>query len=74
VNGVIDNGDYVIWQQHFGWTASGSGSAVLPGVSVPEPSTIVSFLIASICLKLFRGNRARRKVSLAFAAGLPPLA
>jgi hypothetical protein len=61
--GIVDQGDYTVWVQHFGHTLSSSGNnSLLSSVpSVPEPSTITSLLLGGVPMKLIRGYRARQK-------------
>ena len=52
---VVDTLDYNLWRQHFGQTAgSGAGSFT----AVPEPATVMTFLIAACCVAI-SGRRLR---------------
>ena len=51
-NGQIDTGDLAVWRAHFGQTA-GSGAGTNVNASVPEPATLMllTFGVASWCLR-----------------------
>lgn len=55
-NGVIDPADFTIWRNNYGAHASaGSGSgANLSGGSVPEPTSLIMLLIATMSVTLHR--------------------
>jgi len=48
-NGVIDSNDYAFWRAHFGMTA-GSGSSTATSAAVPEPATLVMFIVGMILM------------------------
>jgi T5SS/PEP-CTERM-associated repeat protein len=51
-NGHIDSGDFDIWRTNYGTQAAGSGANVT--ATIPEPTSLLMVLIASICLTLHR--------------------
>ena len=54
-SGVVDDGDYVVWKQHFG-TVIGSGAYS----AVPEPSSLIAIALVStisgMCVRKRRGQ------------------
>jgi hypothetical protein len=54
-DGVIGPGDYTVWKNNFG-QAVGSGSGSRSG-TVPEPSSLVLLIMASIGVAMARGRR-----------------
>ncbi len=51
-NGVIDAADYVIWRKNVGGAGAGSGLA-----SIPEPSSMILLVAASVLLSCRRAGR-----------------
>lgn len=54
--GLVDEDDYDSWRSHFGWSLLGAGGGA-SAAPVPEPSTLVMLLLASICLAPLTGGR-----------------
>jgi hypothetical protein len=49
-NGTIDSGDYDFWKMRFGNLAPGAGGGAGTRSAVPEPSTVLSLLVALVSL------------------------
>ena len=61
-DGIIGEGDYDVWVGHFGLSSGrGSGSAISPGVAVPEPSTLV---LTGVALLLIAALPTARRLRL----------
>ena len=58
LNTIYSQSDYGIWRAHFGAQTPGSGAIV--SATVPEPASLLLFLIASLCFTL---HSRRRQVS-----------
>jgi hypothetical protein len=57
--GVVDQADYEFWRAQFG-----NGAAVGVGAAVPEPSTFVTALLASLALAVFARRRTAGGIAL----------
>jgi len=57
----VDESDYAYWRDHFGESASGGSAARYGGSTVPEPSTLLTLLIALAGALPCRSRRVARK-------------
>jgi hypothetical protein len=55
---IYSAGDYDVWRAHYGEGGSGSGSgSAVNGAAVPEPGTVMLWLMATVFAMLSRGGR-----------------
>jgi Dockerin type I domain len=62
-NGAVDSGDYDVWRSHFAQSA-GSGAGANANTAVPEPSSLVTLVVAAagVCPRRRRAASKSRKL------------